>query len=250
VTSDDSIYRPPESSLDIPISREANFGSVERALNGDFDFEIGDVLSQAWDLTKGSKGVLIGGVAISYGISLVASLLSVAISGGETSDTGAGIAGLAIQIFGATLGYPIMAGMFLYVIKRAAADPSASFGDLFGSFGRFLPILGLMLLEFVLIVVGLLLFVLPGIYLAVAYSFALPLLVEKRMGIWQAMEASRKALGHCWFRFVGLMVVCSLLLGIGGFFTLGVGFIWFIPLTVLSFGVLYRNIFGYEGART
>jgi uncharacterized membrane protein len=220
-------------------------------VNGDFDFVIGDVLSEAWELTNGSKGVLIGGVVVFYGISVMASLLSLAITGGETDgvDAGAQAAGAAVSLIGTCLSYPIMAGLFLYVIKRAAGDSSASLGDVFGSFGLILPILGLLLLQSLLIVAGFLFLILPGIYLGVAYTLALPLMVEKEMGIWEALETSRKALSHCWFRVLGLQVVCVMLLGIGGGLTLGVGFVWFIPLTALSFGVLYRNIFGYEGAQ-
>ena len=106
-----------------------------------------------------------------------------------------------------------------------------------------------MLLQTLLVVMGIILFVLPGIYLAVAFSLALPLLVEKEMGIWQALETSRKAMTHCWFRCWGLMVVATLVATIGGAFTFGIGLIWFMPLAALSFGVLYRNVFGYEGLR-
>ena len=96
---------------------------------------------------------------------------------------------------------------------------------------------------------GFVLLVLPGIYLAVAYSLALPLLVEKEMGIWQALEISRRAVTHCWLRCWGLMLVATLVAIIGGGFTFGIGLIWFMPLAALSFGVLYRNVFGYEGVQ-
>lgn len=248
MTSDDSIYRPPESLLSVPMEREGKFGSVERALDGDFEFAIGDVLTEAWDLTNGSKGVLIGGFAVFYGLSILSSLLSVAIGAGTSeTDVTAQAAGAAVSILGTVLGYPIMAGMFLYSIKRASGDSSAAFRDVFGSFNRILPILGLMLLQSLLIVVGLLFLLLPGIYLAIAYSLALPLLIEKEMGIWQALETSRKAISRCWFRCWGLMIVAGLIAAFGGGFTLGIGLIWFVPLAALSFGVLYRNVFGYEG---
>lgn len=250
MTTDDSIYRPPESSLGVPIERDGRFGSVESGMEGDFEFAIGDVLSEAWDLTDGSKGVLIGGFAIFYGISITASILSGLITGlsPDESETAAQGLGLLVSLAGSFLGYPIWAGMFLYVIKRASGDSSASFGEILGSFNRFLPILGLMLLQSLLVVSGMVFLLLPGIYLAVSYSLALPLLVEKEMGIWQALETSRKAISKCWFRCLGLMIVTFMLAAIGGAFTFGVGLVWFIPLAALSFGVLYRNVFGYEGA--
>jgi hypothetical protein len=48
---------------------------------------------------------------------------------------------------------------------------------------------------------------------------------------------------------VGLMIVTIVLAAIGGGLTFGIGLIWFAPLAALSFGVLYRNVFGYEGVR-
>ena len=251
MTSDDSIYRPPESSLSVPIESEGSFGSLAKGVNGDFEFAIGDVLSEAWDLTNGSKGVLLGGLAIFYGISIAFSLLSLAITGVEPDsvDFAAQGLGFAIRTVGTVIGYPIMAGIFLYAIKRASGDGSASFGDIFGPFDRFLPILGLMLLQSLLIIVGMLFLILPGIYLAVSYTLALPLLVEKDVGIWESLETSRKAISNCWFRCLGLMLVAGMIAGIGGMFTLGVGLVWFAPLAILAFGVLYRNVFGFEGRR-
>ena len=223
MTSDDSIYRPPESSLRVPIESDGSFGSVESGLNGDFEFVIGDVLSEAWDLTNGSKGVLLGGLAIFYGISIVFSLVALAITGVEPDSTDFAAQGLAfaIRTVGSVIGYPIMAGIFLYAIKRASGDGSASFGDVVGPFDRFLPILGLMLLQSVLIIAGALFLILPGIYLAVSYSLALPLLIEKEMGIWESLETSRKAISNCWFRCLGLMIVAGMIAGLGGAFTLG-----------------------------
>jgi uncharacterized membrane protein len=251
MTPDDSIYRPPESSLGVSIEAEGNFGSVERGVNGDFEFVIGDVLSEAWDLTNGSKGVLLGGLAVFYGVSIVFSLLSVAATGVETDsfDLQAQAGAFAVRSVGTIISYPIMAGIFLYAIKRASGDTSASFGDVLGQFDRFLPIVGLMLLQSLLVIVGIFFLVLPGIYLAVSYTLALPLLIEKDMGVWESLETSRRAISNCWFRCFGLMMVAGLIAGIGGLMTLGVGLIWFAPLAMLSFGVFYRNVFGFERRR-
>jgi len=40
----------------------------------------------------------------------------------------------------------------------------------------------------------------PGIYLSIAYGMTLPLLAFNELGAWQAMEASRKAITHHWWR--------------------------------------------------
>ena len=54
------VYQPPESEL-TKGSDDAQQGSVERALAGDFEFDVFDVLSEAWGLTNGVKRIFIIG---------------------------------------------------------------------------------------------------------------------------------------------------------------------------------------------
>ena len=62
----------------------------------------------------------------------------------------------------------------------------------FKGFNRALPILLLAIVSGLLIGIATLCFILPGIYLAIAYMFALPLLLDKNLDFWPAMETSRK----------------------------------------------------------
>ena len=91
--------------------------------------------------------------------------------------------------------------------------------------------------------IGLCLLVLPGIYLLVAYWMALPLMLEKNLGIWEALEASRKAITHRWFLFFGISVV-QILIFLLALVPLGLGLIWVIPMLLVMDGVLYRTVFG------
>ena len=43
--------------------------------------------------------------------------------------------------------------------------------------------------------------IIPGIYLAVAWMFTLPLIVDKKLDFWSAMELSRKVVTKHWFHF-------------------------------------------------
>ncbi|OLB24717.1 MAG: hypothetical protein AUH95_02275 [Nitrospirae bacterium 13_2_20CM_2_63_8] len=58
--------------------------------------------------------------------------------------------------------------------------------------------------------------VLPGIYLLVAYTFSYLLIVDRRMGVWQALEGSRRVVNKHWWGGFGLTLVMLLLVGIGG----------------------------------
>ena len=154
---------------------------------------------------------------------------------------------LVISLGAMAVTYAISAGMTLYAIKRAAGDPSASFDDVLSCFGQILPILGVMILYGLLTVLGLLLLILPGIYLMVGFSMAIGLKVERNTGVWESLDTSRKAIHNCWFKMAGVMLVMSLIVGLGTIITLGVGLIWLFPFASLVVGVVYREIFGYSG---
>ena len=49
-------------------------------------------------------------------------------------------------------------------------------------------------------------------YISVSYSLYKPLIVEKNLKFWQALEASRQAIGHRWAKIAGLITIVALVL--------------------------------------
>ena len=74
-----------------------------------------------------------------------------------------------------------------------------------------------------------LLLLIPGIYLSIAYRLAIPLVVERGLSPWQALEASRKAISQHWFKVFGLFFVLMLIMLLS-MIPLGIGLIWTLPL--------------------
>jgi len=237
------------------------YGSIDKALSGRFDFTIGAVLSEAWSLVRGSKLIIVGGVMVMYlAMFLVSLLLELLIGvliptaagpGGPQGPDGTIIAitigpQLLVQLVIMVITYPIMAGLFIIGIRRAANLPIA-FSMIFGYYNRTIALVVLNVLYFILVAIGTMLLVIPGIYLAVAYMLAMPLLVEKKMPLWQAMETSRKTISKKWFKFFGFFLLVWLIVVISAI-PLGIGLIWTVPLTTIAIGVLYRDVFGVEDA--
>ncbi|WP_027909109.1 hypothetical protein [Pseudomonas sp. URMO17WK12:I4] len=238
-------YAVPTSQLqDAPTGGQAL--SVEQALSRGYDFTIGSLLSEAWQLTKGTKGIIIGGFLIFYVAILVASFVVGAVLGifSMFSDSLALIiiSQLLTTIIASAVSYPFFAGLNMVGIRRAAGQP-VSFNEIFGHFGSLVPLLIAAVLMMLLIYLGMILLLIPGIYLAVAYMLAIPLIVERGLSPWQAMEASRKAITQHWFKVFGLFLLLGLIVSISAI-PLGIGLIWTIPLFVMVMGVLYRTIFG------
>jgi hypothetical protein len=219
---------------------------LDAAMAGEFEFDVVEIMGEAWDLVNGSKRVLLGAGAILFGANVLASAVSAVAQGPDPTEVN--LVGLLVSLLSMVILYPIQAGAVLYAVKRAAGDESASFDDILSCFGQTLPILGLMLLQMLLTMLGVLLFLLPGIYLAIAYLAALPLLVERKVGIWDSLETSRKALTNCWFRLLLLFLALGVITGFGAVLTLGIGLIWLFPFFWLSLGVVYCKIFGYSGS--
>lgn len=85
----------------------------------------------------------------------------------------------------------------------------------------------------------------PTLYLAVAYVFLLPLIVDRELSIRAALEASRKAVHPAWMRVFGLMMA-MLLLGILSVLMAGIPLLITIPVSVAAFCYAYMDLFGEE----
>lgn len=224
--TDTNPYQTPQSNL-----QEQQ--PVHYQINPNWD--IGDVFREAWQLTSGFKATLWGALLIYIAITIVVtlpfefmgkdSLIMMAIS----------------QIVVGLVTYPLYAGITLLGIKRSVGAATNAF-MIFDYYSKIIPIFLLYVAIIILIMIGFVLLIIPGIYLAVAYSLAIPLLVEKNMGIWEALETSRKTIHKCWFKVFGLYLIVMVLLLLAAI-PLGIGLIWAVPLTNLVVGVVYRNLF-------
>ncbi|MEX6501787.1 hypothetical protein [Pseudomonas zhanjiangensis] len=238
-------YAAPASELrEVPGADQVP--SIEQALARGYDFNIGELLGESWQRIKGTKGIIMGGFLVFYVVMLVASFVLGGVFGvlGALNENPVTliVGQLLISILSSAVAYPFMAGINMVGIRRAADQP-LSFNEIFSHFGRTLPLVITAVLMMVLIYLGMLLLVLPGLYLAIAYMLAIPLVVERGLSPWQALEASRKAISQHWFKVFGLFLLLGLIT-ILSVIPLGIGLVWSIPLFVIAMGVLYRTIFG------
>jgi hypothetical protein len=95
----------------------------------------------------------------------------------------------------------------------------------------------------VFLILGLL-FLLPLIYFSVAYAFAIPLIVERKLGFWDAMETSRRLITRKWFAFFGFSIILGLI-NLLGFSLGGIGLILTLPLSMTAMAAAYEYIVGF-----
>lgn len=94
----------------------------------------------------------------------------------------------------------------------------------------------------ILFLVGII-FLLPGIYFSVAYTFAIPLVVDRQFEFWPAMETSRKIITRNWIGIFGLLLVIGII-NMVGVCLCGIGLLVTAPLSACVIVVAYRNIVG------
>ena len=198
----------------------------------EYDFSITGVLKEGFRRTDGVKWIFMGSVLLYYIIQIVMGLIILTFvpSLSQVID----------QII-AILTLPISVGIVMLGINRAR-EQEIHIHDIFNYFNDFPQLLLAYFFMVILIVVGFMLLVLPGIYLAVAYSFALPLIVDKKIGVWEAMELSRKTITKQWFSFFGLGIVAALFLIVSAI-PFGIGLIWSLPTVYIAYGLLYHRLF-------
>ena len=94
---------------------------------------------------------------------------------------------------------------------------------------------GLMILLFLL---GLI----PVIYLSVSWAFALPLIIDKELDFWPAMETSRKVVSKHWWTVLGLSIICGLLSFVG-LIACCVGVLFTAPISIGAMMHAYEKIY-------
>jgi uncharacterized membrane protein len=164
---------------------------------------ITDYLKDSWNLFRQYPGGFIGFTAILLGIGLVLNIIF------SLFPTRSGIAIFFLLLLSWLLGAlltPLYGGFFT-VPALLAQGQRPSFGDFFAGYHHFLHLFLVGLIAPLIIAAGLILFTPIGIYLGVSYLLALPLVLDRRVSFWSALEASRRAVWQNFFPILGLMVL-------------------------------------------
>ncbi|MCM0059431.1 MAG: hypothetical protein NBV57_01115 [Algoriphagus sp.] len=153
-------------------------------------------------------------------------------------------------VYSTLLAPPFYAGFYL-VANKLSRGESVVYPDFFAGFRFWIPSVIISLFSQVLIALGLVALIVPGIYLGVGYLFAIQMGIFGGMDPWSAMEWSRKLITRDWWRFFGLLLVV-VVLNVLGLLLVGVGLLFTIPFTFLVLYVIFedltREVFSEEEA--
>lgn len=209
----------------------------------EYDFNIIELIKEGFRRIEGVKGIFLAAFGVYM---VVAIIIHVVLSLFFPSSPPPADPNYLNQQIVTILSYPVLMPLIVGIIMLAinySRGESLEFKSIFNYYhltGK-LALAGLLM--YALTFLGILLLLLPGIYLSVAYVFTLPLIADKGMDVWEAMEYSRKTVTKKWFKVFGLLFLLGLIFGLGAL-ALGIGLIWAVPLMFVTlYGLLYPLMF-------
>ncbi|MGA3163775.1 MAG: hypothetical protein ABSD77_06215 [Verrucomicrobiota bacterium] len=221
----------------------------------DYELDIGGCISRGWELVKNNFWPVVGITAlimlITAAINQVFGLFTRPIINAMIMEHRVSLRGILIIVLTVIVSCPIyavfVAGLFKYYLKLIRGE-SAGIGDAFSGFGHSIGQLVLLSLVMnILMMIGYALCLIPGIYLAVAWFFSIPLVIDRQMGFWQAMELSRKMVNKHWFLVFAFLLVYGLL-SMAGIIACCIGIFVTLPIGLAALMYAYETIFSQSQA--
>jgi uncharacterized membrane protein len=198
--------------------------------------DIGACLNRAWDLYMKEFGAL-------FGVTFLVMVLDTAFlyaTRQVSFYTG-------IYMVNALIQTPLTAGLFWFYLKKIRGETAGVEDLLAGYRMAAMPLVLAALVQGLLIGIGTLFCVLPGLFLGLIWAFTTPLIIDKRLEFWPAMETSRIAVMQDIVPFLLLFLLATGIF-LSGILACGVGFIFTAPLSLLVVAYAYNDRFGPPGS--
>lgn len=192
--------------------------------------ESGPAISYGWETVKKNFWYFVG-------MALVVALISGLASDRHPQDgvSNSSLLGLLLSAWMAC-GYWTLIFSYMDGKKRP-------FEDLFTQLKPFWRLLGASLLVGIIIGVGFFFLIVPGFYFLLKYQFTVPLIVDRNLGITEAMRQSAKLSDHRKMSLLGFDLTCLGVIILGAI-CLGVGVFVAIPVVWLAMAAVYRKLSG------
>ena len=203
-------WTPPTSGPSKPI---------EQIVAEGYHIDLGAVIAEGWNIFMANIGGFVG-------FALLGGIIAIL---------------LAVTLIGLLFVTPLLAGFFIVPLLMLKGRRS-SFGSFFDGFDRLGAYLLLGLVMGIFIFFGYIFLIIPGIYLTVAYTWAIALMADRGMGYWQAMKTSMRVVNRNFWETLLLVLIVSIISSAGGIIALG--YIVTVPLGYCILVAAYRRIFG------
>ncbi|MBI5456712.1 DUF975 family protein [Candidatus Kaiserbacteria bacterium] len=199
-------------------------------------FSVGEAIRFGWELFKKRPWLVIGAFVLT-------GMLSVSIQFTFGPEEGAPVnipAMVLIGILSVVVGTLAEIGMITFSLRAHDAIDTVGIRDIWNP-KLFLPYVFGRILVGIVVIVGLILLIVPGVILSFGFMFTSYLIVDKGLGPVAAMKESwRITKGHKWQ--LALLGLAFAGLNILGLLALVVGLLVTIPVTLLAAVHVYRTL--------
>lgn len=196
---------------------------ADELISRGYDTDIGRYISEGFRIFEKDIGSFIGYTVLYFMITIVSGFIPFAL----------------LFISG-----PLTAGFFI-VARKIRKGEAYDFGTFWKGFDHFVPLLLYTLISSILGFLAFLALIIPGIYLAVAWSFAIPFIIFVNMEFWDGMEYSRKLITKKWWNIFGLLILLFLI-NIAGALVFFIGLLFTIPITYCALYAAFEDIVGTD----
>jgi hypothetical protein len=184
-------------------------------------WDVGEILSSAFEGFKRTWGVLIGTIVIYGVIAMIPGLILGGLQGaGVIDQDSAQVANGVVQLIGLIIGAFFQTGL-IRVFVAAARGGQPNIGDLFSGGGKMFHILATQFLMGFAILLGFICFIIPGFILELGLAYSNYFVADANLGPIEAMKASWAATNGskgklflfgfvAFFIFIGGMIACCI----------------------------------------
>ena len=217
-------------------------GDIQKNLEGEYVFSLQKILKEAWQLTLRDLWSFLAAFIVVLALGVVLLLAGIQLTGATEITQLTPNQQVVINLVVTVIMAPFFTALLAMAVNNSVGGKSR-----IGHLVSFVPKALVLALTAILITaivnIGMVFFVLPGLYLIIATGFALLLVAEKRLAPFAAIALSIKMVNAYWWDFIRLYLFFALLC-VTIVFTSGLSLIIIGPLYYHTKGLLYRDLFG------
>ncbi|MFV0446883.1 MAG: hypothetical protein ACK5MF_00180 [Vibrio sp.] len=237
------------------IERDFNVGgTVEQALSGQYQLNVGDVLKESWQTTLKHFVSFTPAIIVMITIQIAIFFIALKLQLGDPAailaslEQGTGFPeGMIEAIFVANFSYevvsaPIFAGVSLMAMSHAAGLQTQT-RHISKGLQFTVPVILATLVGLVFQGIAGMIFPLLSMYLSIAFSNSILLICEKRVPPMQSLFLSLRAANKKLLPLASLYLIV-LIMFVTAALMYGIGLIFVVPFFFHLKGIIYRNMFG------
>ena len=217
---------------------------LQQTLNRQYNFNVKQILSNAASLTKSNYGALLQGSVVLFLTFVVIGLLAQPYITVNNDGTYVFEHQSIIEIIAICIVSPLITGLYMMGVMNARAQKTSVF-----TVFSFFPLLFLLaltqLVNSILVQLGLVLLIIPGLYFYLASSFSLMLVADRKLTPISAIILSCRVFNAYWTQIAAVYGVLFLLF-LTAPLTLGFSLIWVLPFYFSVMGLLYQELIGEQ----